>query len=50
MITKEKLTKARPENVIRFAKWLGLNIKGMSLRQIIKLVRWRVNRGMHQYY
>jgi len=49
MIKMEKrwLKNAKPENVVRLAKWLKLEISGMSHRQIIKLVKWRCNRGVH---
>lgn len=50
MITKEKLKKSKPEDVIRFARWLRLKIDGMSIRQVISLVKWRITRGIHQYY
>lgn len=39
------LKKAKPENVIRLAKWLKLHIEGMSIEQIIRLVYWRITRG-----
>ena len=48
-ITKEQLRKARPENVIRLAKWLKLDIEGMSIKQIINLVRWRITRGVARH-
>jgi hypothetical protein len=41
---KSTLKKAKPENVIRLAKWLRLDIDGMSLRQIIKLIHWLTTR------
>ena len=43
-ISRADLKKAKPENVIRLAKWLKLNIEGMSIRQIIQLVYWRITR------
>jgi len=41
---REEKLDAQPKNVIRFAKWLHLNIEGMSLRQTIKLINWRLGR------
>jgi hypothetical protein len=41
---KSTLRKSKPENVIRLANWLRLHIDGMSHRQIIKLVHWRLSR------
>lgn len=43
-ISKKNLKKAKPENVKRLARWLGLHIDGMSDRQIVKLVWWRITR------
>lgn len=48
-INKSDLKKSKPENVIRLAKWLRLHIDGMSLRQIIKLIYWRITRDDHKY-
>lgn len=42
---RSTIGKAKPENVIRLAKWLQLHINGMSFRQIVKLVRWRITRN-----
>lgn len=39
------LKKSKPDNIIRLAKWLHLKIDGMSLRQIIKLINWRLGRA-----
>jgi hypothetical protein len=41
---RSTLRQAKPENVLRLAKWLHLQIDGMSHRQIIHLVRWRITR------
>lgn len=49
MLTLKQLRKAKPENVIRLAKWLQLYIDGMSLGQIIRLIRWRVTRGISRH-
>lgn len=49
MIKIANLKKAKPENVIRLAKFLKLNIDGMSMRQIIKLVYWRIRRGVARH-
>lgn len=44
-ISKRSLKKARPEDVRRFAKWLGLHdIDGMSDRQVVKLLDWYLKR------
>jgi len=43
-ISKNNLKKAKIENVKRLAKWLKLDIEGMSDRQIIKLVWWRITK------
>ena len=42
MITINNLKKAKPENVIRLARFLKLRIQGMSIGQIIRLVHWRI--------
>ena len=42
---KSELKYAKPENVIRLARYLKLNIEGMSNRQIIKLVYWRLHKN-----
>jgi hypothetical protein len=39
------LREAKLENVIRLAKWLKLNIEGMSIKQIIRLVYWKITRN-----
>ena len=39
-----QLKQAKPENLIRLAKALKLNVGGMSHRQIARLVHWRVTR------
>lgn len=41
------LKKAKPEDVLRLAKWLRLRINGMSYNQILKLIKWRTTRGEH---
>jgi hypothetical protein len=43
-IPTSKLKKAKPENLIRLALFLGLDITGMKHRQIARLVRWRITR------
>lgn len=43
-ITIQSLKKAKPDNIIRFAKWLKLRIDDMSIRQMIKLINWRLGR------
>ena len=44
------LLKAKPENVIRLAKYLKLHINGMSHRQIASLVYWRITRTGYNRY
>lgn len=39
-----QLKKAKPENLIRLAKALKLNVEGMSHIQIARLIHWRVTR------
>lgn len=47
---RRTLLKAKPEYVLRLAKWLHLHIDGMSSRQIAKLVYWRITRtGCNRY-
>ena len=41
---RSTLKKAKPEDVIRLAKWLKLRIDGMSHRQVIKLIYWLITR------
>ena len=43
-IKKRHLMNAKPENLIRLAKSLRLQINGMSHKQIAKLVYWRIRR------
>jgi len=45
-MSKNTLYHAKPEDVVRLAKWLKLSIDGMDHRQICKLVYWRVTRGI----
>lgn len=45
IIKKHHLKNAKPENVVRLAKFLKLNIDGMSHKQIISLVWWRLTRN-----
>lgn len=44
------LLKAKPEYLIRLAKWLHLHIDGMSHRHIAKLVYWRITRTGYNRY
>lgn len=48
MIKISELKKTDAQNVRRLAKWLRLKTQGMSISQIIKLVKWRVSRGISQ--
>ena len=38
-----------PAAIIRYARWLGLYIDGMSQRQVLRLVCWRVHRNRQPY-
>ena len=39
------LFKAKPDYVVRLARYLKLHIDGMSHRHIAKLVYWRITRS-----
>ena len=44
-LEKRHLKRAKPEALIRFARWLGLkHIDGMSHRQLANLVHWLITR------
>lgn len=44
-LSKSSLKQAKPEALIRLARWLGLKrIDGMSHRQLANLVRWLITR------
>ena len=43
-IAKQNLLNAKPENLIRLAKHLGLDIGGMRHKQIARLIYWRLTR------
>lgn len=45
MIKRGILQMTKPENLIRLAKWLRLDIDGMSYNQIAGLVHWRITRS-----
>lgn len=45
IMRRSTLLKAKPEYVVRLAKWLRLHIDGMSAHQIAKLVYWRITRS-----
>lgn len=47
---RSTLLKAKPENVVRLAHYLKLHIDGMSIRQIAKLVYWRITRTGYNRY
>jgi len=47
-IRRRTLYKAKPENVVRLARFLKLNVDGMSHRQTCRLVAWRLSR--HRMY
>jgi len=42
IIELEDLRQAKPENVIRLAKSLGLPIKGKGMHEIISMVYWKL--------
>ena len=44
-ISKDDLRRAPPEAVLRLAKYLRLRTDGMSVRQVIRLIRWRLHRN-----
>jgi hypothetical protein len=44
-----RLKKAKPENLLRLARFLSLRTDGMSHRQVAKLVRWRITRPSHRF-
>ncbi len=50
MNIKKHLKFCSGENILRLAKYLRLNIKGMSLRQIKKLIKWRLSRNINNRY
>ena len=45
MITYDHLIKAKPENVIRLAKWLKINIEGKTIFEVIWLIIRKNSRG-----
>jgi hypothetical protein len=40
----KQIARQNPEALFRLAKYLRLNIVGMSARQVAKLIRWRTTR------
>lgn len=42
-IDKGKLLKAKPENVLRLAKYLKVDCQGMQHDYVLLLVQWRLN-------
>lgn len=50
MLKRGTLQKSKPENLIRLAKWLRLNITGMGHNQIAGLVYWRITRSKRYEY
>ena len=42
IISRSHLNKAKPENLVRLAKALKINVDGMSQRAIVGLVAWRL--------
>ena len=46
-IRKEHLNQARrvnPDGILRLARFMGLRIDGMSTRQVVQLIWWRMTR------
>ncbi len=41
--SRSDLKRAPPEAVLRLAKYLRLRTEGMSIRQVIALIRWRLH-------
>jgi hypothetical protein len=41
---RSTLKAAKPEDVVRLAKWLKLRIDGMKHKQIVSLVYWLLSR------
>ncbi len=46
---RSELMKAKPEALVRLAKFLKLDVEGMSHRQISKLIMWRLHRNRMWY-
>lgn len=44
-IYRRNLRKAAPENLLRLARFLKLRTSGMSNRQIVNLIYWRITRN-----
>jgi hypothetical protein len=47
-ITINHLKRAKPENVIRLAKWLKINTEGLNIDQIIGMVYYHVIKGRYK--
>lgn len=45
MIKKSTLKEAKPEDIIRLAKWMGLHINDYSINQVIDLIIWRLHKN-----
>lgn len=43
-IRKRDLYNSKPDNLIRLANYLGLNIEGMRHKQLARLIYWRLTR------
>lgn len=43
--SRSDLKRAKPEDVARLAKYLRLHVDGMSHRQIVALIMWRLHRN-----
>lgn len=44
-IRRGHLIRSKPEDILRLARWLRLQIQGMKHKQIASLVYWRVTRN-----
>lgn len=49
-IKRRHLRKSKPENLLRLSMFLKLRTEGMSHRQIVNLVYWRITRNNRNYH
>ena len=49
IISKEKLLKAKRENVIRLARALKIEVQGQSFNRIVGLVAWHVAQPVRRF-
>lgn len=50
IIRRQHLRKAVPANLFRLASFLKLHTNGMSHRQIVNLVYWRITRNKMNHH